>query len=70
MSLAGCQIKLIDISFHLQKTLESFDKNSTDKILFIKCPPSCQLGLMGCKGFTTVLETTHFWGGVYTVCLN
>ena len=32
MSLAGCQINLIDVNFHLQKSLEVFDENSADKI--------------------------------------
>ena len=32
MSLAGCQIILIDLNFHLQKCLEIFNKNSADKI--------------------------------------
>ena len=32
MSLAGCQINLIDVNFHLQKSLEIFDKKSVDKI--------------------------------------
>ena len=32
MSLAGCQINLIDVNFQLQKRLEIFDKNSADKI--------------------------------------
>ena len=32
MSLAGRQINLIDVNFHLQKSLEIFDKNSPDKI--------------------------------------
>jgi hypothetical protein len=32
MSLAGCQIILIDLNFHLQKCLEIFDKKSADKI--------------------------------------
>ena len=32
MSLAGCEINPIDVSFHLQKSLEIFDKNSADKI--------------------------------------
>jgi hypothetical protein len=32
MSLAGCQIIPIDLNFHLQKYLETFDKNSADKI--------------------------------------
>ena len=32
MSLAGCQINLIDVNFHLKKSLEIFDKNSADKI--------------------------------------
>ena len=31
MSLAGCQINSIDVNFHLQKSLETFDKNSADK---------------------------------------
>ena len=34
MCLAGCQIILIDLNFHLQKYLEIFDKNSADKIQF------------------------------------
>ena len=32
MSLAECQINLIDVNFQLQKSLENFDKNSADKI--------------------------------------
>ena len=32
MSLAGCQIILIDLNFHPQKCLEIFDENSADKI--------------------------------------
>ena len=32
MSLAGCQINSIDANFHLQKSLEIFDKNSADNI--------------------------------------
>ena len=28
----GCQINPIDVNFHLQKSLEIFDKNSVDKI--------------------------------------
>ena len=29
--MAGCQIILIDLNFHLQKGLEIFDKHSADK---------------------------------------
>ena len=36
MSLAGCQINPIDVNFHLQKTLENFDKNSAAKNLIQK----------------------------------
>ena len=32
MSLVGCQIDLIDVNFHLQKSVEIFDKNLADKI--------------------------------------
>ena len=32
MSLAECQIHPIDVNFHLQKSLEIFDKKSADKI--------------------------------------
>ena len=32
MSLAGRQIKPIDVNFHLQKSLEIFDKKSANKI--------------------------------------
>ena len=32
MSLAGCQIRAIDVNFHLQKSLEIIGKNSADKI--------------------------------------
>ena len=32
MSLAGCQIILIDLKFQLQKCLEIFDKDSAEKI--------------------------------------
>jgi hypothetical protein len=34
--LAGCQIKPIDVNFHLQKSLEIFDKKSVDKNLIQK----------------------------------
>ena len=36
MSLAGCQINLIDVNFHLQKSLEIFDKKSAAKNLIQK----------------------------------
>ena len=48
MSLAGCQIYPIDVNFHLQKSLEIFNKNSAAKNLIQKgqgggkCPASCQ----------------------------
>ena len=32
MSLAGCQINLIDVNFHLQKSLDISGKNSAGKI--------------------------------------
>ena len=32
MSLAGCEINLIDVYFHLQKGLEIVDTNLADKI--------------------------------------
>jgi hypothetical protein len=32
MSLAGCQINPIDVTFYLQKSLEIFDKNWAYKI--------------------------------------
>ena len=32
MSLAGCQINLIDVNFHLNKCFEIFDENSAGKI--------------------------------------
>ena len=32
MSFAGCQINMIDVNFHLQKSLEIFNENSVDKI--------------------------------------
>ena len=32
MIFSGCQINLIDVNFHLQISLEIFDKNSADKI--------------------------------------
>ena len=32
MSLAECQNNLINVNFHLQKSLKNFDKNSADKI--------------------------------------
>ena len=31
MSLPGCQINQIDVNFHLQKSLEIFDTNATEK---------------------------------------
>ena len=36
MCLAGCQINPIDVNFHLQKSLEIFDKNSAAKNLIRK----------------------------------
>ena len=36
MSLAGCQNNTIDFNFHLQKSLEIFDKNSAAKNLIQK----------------------------------
>ena len=36
MSLAECQINLIDVNFHLQKSLEIFNKNSAAKNLIQK----------------------------------
>ena len=36
MSLAGCQIILIDLNFHLQKSFEIFDKKSAAKNLIQK----------------------------------
>ena len=32
MSLVGCWINSIDVNFHLQKSLETFDENLADKI--------------------------------------
>ena len=32
MSLAGCQINLIDVNFHLQKSFEILDENLADKL--------------------------------------
>ena len=32
MSLVGCQINQNNVNFHLQKSLEIFDKNSADTI--------------------------------------
>ena len=36
MSLAGCQINPFDVNFHLQKTLEIFDKKSAAKNIIQK----------------------------------
>ena len=36
MSWAGCQNNPIDVNFHLQKSLEMFEKKSADKIWSIK----------------------------------
>ena len=54
MILSGYQINPIDVNFHLQKSLEIFDKNSADKIWSKKDKgvesalphaAACQLGL-------------------------
>ena len=51
MSWAGCQNNPIDVNFHLQKSLEIFEKNLADKIGSNKVkgikmsPPPCQIGL-------------------------
>ena len=46
MSLAGCQINPIDVNFHLQKSLEIFDRNSAGKMSSKKDKEiKCQLGL-------------------------
>ena len=36
MSLARCQINLIDVHFHLQRSLEIFEKKSASKTLIQK----------------------------------
>ena len=36
MSLAGCQINLIDVNFHFEKSLEIFDKIQLTKSLLKK----------------------------------
>ena len=36
MSLARFQINPVEVNFHLQKNLEIFDKNSTDKTSWSK----------------------------------
>ena len=36
MSLTGCQINPIDVNFHLQKSLEIFDKKFSWQILIQK----------------------------------
>ena len=38
LSLAGCQIYLIDVNFYLRKSLEIFNKNSAVKNLIQKVP--------------------------------
>ena len=63
MSLSGCQINPIDINFRLQKSLETFGKNSTDNVgsekdRGEKCPASCQLGLMCLKETELFCELT------------
>ena len=65
MSLTGFQINTIDVNFHLQKSLEIFDKNSAVKIWSKrqrgeKCPPSCQLGLKVLK-CTVFNQNNNFW---------
>jgi len=50
MSLAGCQINPIDVNFHFQKSFETLDSNSADKIQSQnykggESAASCQLGL-------------------------
>ena len=50
MSFAGCQINLIDLNFHLQKSLEiwiqiQLTKSNPKITRQWKCPASCQLGL-------------------------
>jgi hypothetical protein len=56
MSLTGWQINPIDVNFHLQKSLEIFDKISADpkRTRDGKCPPSCQLGLKHERGDTFI----------------
>ena len=69
MSLSGCQINLIDVNFHLQKSMEIFGKNSSDKVTKEedgKCPASCQLGLKK-------LLSTAIWAiqkGLVSECRN
>ena len=50
MSLAGSQINPIDVNFHLQKSLEIFDKESG----------KCQLGLKVLK-CTVFNQNNNFW---------
>ena len=54
--MEGFQINPIDFIFHLQKSMEIFDKKSADKIwskndkVIKKYHPSCQLGLTQFSG--------------------
>jgi hypothetical protein len=59
-----CEINLIDVNFHLQKSLEIFDKNSADRIwskkdeeIKVHITPSCQLEL---RGISTNFKFTLF----------
>ena len=46
MILSGCLITTIDVNFHLQKSLEIFDKNPADKIWSKKDKGWKELSLM------------------------
>ena len=65
MRLAGSQINPIDVSFHLQKSLEIFDKKSADKIRSkkdkeIKVSPFMPIRVKGLRLFQ----------GVNSVCVD
>ena len=58
MSLAECQINLIDVHFHFQKRLEIFDKNPTDKYVIQKGQGD-KLRLMDFSPIVTYLVLTQ-----------
>ena len=70
MSLAGCQINPYDVNFHLQKSLEIFDKNSADKIRSRKDKGWKVPSLMPIRGKLPLTRIITLMNELQTLCLQ
>ena len=70
MSLAGCQINSIDINFHLQKSLEIFDKNSAYKVWSKKDKGLKVPSLVPIRGKLPLTRIITLMNELQTLCLQ